>query len=149
MKFKNGFFLLAALTLTVSCSTTSYTPTSREMNDALMEITGQDGRSCVRVSDISGFGPLDDSTVSVSDKFRAHYLMVTSFRCTELGTSFHAAFKGAFTEFCGRRDSLYAGGQRCPVQSVFEFENRDAAFAAYDKAEEMIRAEREAEKGQE
>ena len=58
------------------------------------------------------------------------------------------AFKGAFSDFCGGgRDSVQAGEGRCPVQSVFEFENRKAAFAAHDKAEELI-AERRQVAGQ-
>lgn len=146
MKYRLTVPLLAVLSLVAACSSTAFAPNSNEMNAALAEITGQDGRSCLRVRDISGFGVLDDVTVSVSDKFRGHYLMVTMHRCPDMATSHAAAFKGAFTEFCGRRDSLYtARGGRCPVQSVYEFENRDAAFAAYDKAEEIIRGKREAE----
>ena len=136
---------LALLTFAMACSTTSFNPMPNEMNRALQEITGQDGRACVRVRDIAGFGALNDSTISVSDKFRGHYLMVTMHRCPNLEAAPAAAFAGAFTEFCGRRDSVYTrGGGRCPVQGVFEFENRDAAFAAIDRAEAMIRAQQKA-----
>ena len=67
-----------------ACSTTSYLPTSNEMNNALQEITGQDGRACVRVRDISGFGTINDTTLSVSGRFGGHYLMVTMHRCPNL-----------------------------------------------------------------
>lgn len=147
MNFKRIAIFLSVLPLAVACGTTAYQPSPQEMNTVLAELTGQDGRACVRVRDISGFGVINDSTVSVSDKFRGHYLMVTMHRCPNLATSSAAAFKGAFTEFCGRRDSLYtAAGGRCPVQSVYEFENRQAAFDAVDQAEAMIQGRRESDK---
>ena len=144
MNLKTIAFTFAVLPLAMACSSTAFTPTSNEMNTALTEISGQDGRACFRVRDISGFGTLNDTTVSVSDKFRGHYLLVTSHRCPELETSTRAAFKGAFTEFCGRRDALFSRGGRCPVRSVFTFENRQAAFDAYDRAKSQIRQQREA-----
>ncbi len=147
MPFRVFLILAIALLLLPACSSTSYTPTSQEMNQALQEITGTDGRACIRTRDISGYAPLNDTTVSVSDKFRGHYLMVTNFRCPAMETSMGAAFAGAFTEFCGRRDSMFSGGDRCPVQSIFVFENRDAAFEAFDQAQEQVRSRREAEEG--
>ena len=143
MNIKSVALLVVASLLAAACSSTSFSPTPVEMNDALKTITGQDGRACVRVQDISGYGTLDDTTVSVSDKFRRHYLMVTAHRCPAMETSPRAAFKGSFTEFCGQRDSLFSGGDRCLVRSIFEFENRDAAFDAHDQAEELIRSARE------
>ena len=148
MNFRTFFIFALSLPLLFACSSTSFSPSSTEMNQALQEVTGEDGRACVRSRDISGYGTLNDTTISVSDKFRGHYLMVTNYRCPAMETSPGAAFKGAFTEFCGRRDSLFAsGGQRCPVQSIFIFESRDAAFEAFDKAEELIKKQREADKG--
>ena len=138
---------IVSLVLTVlaiaGCSSTSYQPVPQEMIEALSETTGQNGRECMRVSDISGYGILNDSVLSVSSKFRKHYLLVTLFRCPEMEISSAALFKGSFTELCGGgRDSVIAGNRRCPVQGVFEFENREAAFAAYDRAIERIRADR-------
>ena len=132
--FKGSVFVF----LLAACSATSV-PTSSELSTTLMDITGQDGRACVRVQDISGYGVLNDSTVSVSSKFRRHYLMVTAYRCSEMQTAFGAAFKGSFTEFCGRRDSIVSGGQRCPIQAVFEFDDRESAFDAFDEAESRFR----------
>ena len=145
MKFKTFLVLILLLPLIQACGSTSFTPSSQEMNQALQEITGEDGRACIRTRDISGYATLNDTTVSVSDKFRGHALMVTSYRCPAMETSPGAAFQGAFTEFCGRRDSLFSGGSRCPVQSVFVFENRDAAFAAFDQAEGLVKQQREKE----
>lgn len=139
--------VLAAVLLS-ACASTGYTPTPLEMDSALQDITGQNGRACIRQRDISGFGTLSDSVVSVSDKFRGHFLLVTRHRCPGMESATAALFEGAFTEFCGRRDSIETRDGRCPIQSVFEFESRDAAFSAHDKAQEMIRLEREADENQ-
>jgi hypothetical protein len=147
MKLKSILFLAVALPLFAACSSTAYIPTPSEMNTALREITGQNGRACVRIRDIAGYGTLSDSVLSVSSKFRNHYVMVTLHRCPAIESGARLAFKGAFTDFCGGgRDSVHGGNGRCPVQSVFEFDDRDAAFAAHDQAEEMIRKQREAGK---
>ena len=142
MSYRRFAVLALLLPLLAACTSTSR-PTSQEMNQALQEITGTDGRTCIRTRDISGYAPLNDTTVSVSDKFRGHSLMVTSFRCPAMETGMGAAFAGAFTEFCGRRDAMFSGGDRCPVQSIFVFENRDAAFEAYDQAMELIEKRRD------
>ena len=142
---KNSLLVIlsfAALAVT-GCASTAYQPNPAEMNSALRQITGQDGRACVRQRDIDGFGALSDTVLSVSDKFRGHYLMITRFRCPELATSLGAAFSGRFIEFCGGRDSILAGGRSCPILSVFEFESREAAFEAMDAAEQKTGAKRE------
>lgn len=143
MKLKNILSLAVALPLFAACSSTTFVPTPSEMNTAMREITGQNGRACVRIRDIQGYGALSDSVISVSSNFRKQYIMVTMHRCPAIESGAHMAFKGAFTDFCGGgRDSVHAGDGRCPVQSVYEFDDRDAAFAAHDKAEEMIRKQR-------
>lgn len=134
---------LAALTVT-GCATTSYQPTPVEMNSALRAITGQDGRACIRQRDIDGYGALSDTVLSVSDKFRGHYLMVTRYSCPGMETSPRALFEGAFTEFCGQRDSITTRGGRCPILSVYTFANRDVAFEAHDQALEALRSRRDA-----
>ena len=40
-----------------------------------------------RQRDIDGFGALSDSVLSVSSKFRNHYLLVTLYRCPEMELS--------------------------------------------------------------
>ena len=134
---------ISLIALLSACASAGVNPSPREVNAALTEITDQNGRACVRQRDINGFAALSDSLVSVSDRTREHYLMVTRFRCPDMELAPVALFEGAFTEFCGQRDSITTRGGRCPVQSVFEFENRDAAFAALDQAEEMIARSRE------
>ena len=151
----NPFVLVASVVLfavsvpaMTGCSSSPYPPMPQEMIAALSETTGQNGRECMRVSDISGYGTVNDSVLSVSSKFRKHYLLVTLFRCPEMEVSSTALFKGSFTELCGGgRDAVIAGSRRCPVQGVFEFEDREAAFAAYDRAIERIRANQAADQG--
>jgi hypothetical protein len=133
---------LAALTI-AGCVTTAYRPTPVEMDSALREITGQDGRACIRQRDIAGFGALSDTVLSVSDKFRGQYLMITRYSCPGMEVASRALFEGAFTEFCGLRDSIATRDGRCPILSVFTFENRDVAFEAHDQALEAVRARRD------
>lgn len=144
MRFRKSAISVCVVLALGACATSGKAPPSpREIDAALAEITGQDSRSCVRQADISGYAALDDSVVSVSAKFRKHYLMVTMYRCPAMESTAHALFEGAFTEFCGGgRDSIATANGRCPIQSVYEFENRQEAFDVYDKAEEMARAAR-------
>jgi len=139
--------LTLAPILLAACSATPVEPLPREMLRELSAVTGQDGRACFRVDDIAGYGTLNDSVLSVSNKFRKHYLLVTMYRCPEMETSPRALFKGAFTEFCGGgRDFVLTGQRQCTVQGVFEFENRAAAFKAYDAAIDAFRAKHAAER---
>jgi hypothetical protein len=138
------FALSVLLALLAGCSAATVQPMPRDMLQALSTVTGQDGRACIRVDDIAGYGALNDSVLSVSNRFRKHFLLVTLYRCPEMETSSRALFKGAFTELCGGgRDAVVAGAQRCPVQGVFEFEDRQAAFEAYDAAIETLNAQRD------
>lgn len=138
--------LLPALIALAGCASPTYEPMPRDMFRTLSEITGQDGRECLRIDDIAGYGTLNDSVLSVSSKFRGHYLLVTLYRCPEMTTASTALFKGSFTEFCGGgRDAILTGQRRCPVQGVFQFENREDALSAYDGAIELTRAAHEGE----
>ena len=126
--------------LVAGCGTTpTKQPEPRAIDEALREVTGQNGRTCVYIRDIRGYGTLSDSVLSVSARQRKQYLMVTLYRCPSMQDNAGAAFWGAYTEFCGGgRDSVQAGARPCPVRSVFEFESRDDAFAAHDQALELI-----------
>ncbi len=144
MMFRKSAISLCVALLLGACATSGNAPPSpQEIDAALAEITGQNSRACVRQIDISGYAALNDSVVSVSAKFRKHYLMVTMYRCPAMESGAHALFEGAFTEFCGGgRDSIATAGGRCPIQSVYEFENRQEAFDAHDKAEARVEAAR-------
>lgn len=141
---KYGALSLSVAMLLGACATSGNAPPSPQgINAALAQITGQNGRACVRQTDISGYAALNDSVVSVSAKFRKHYLMVTMYRCPAMISTSHALFEGAFAEFCGGgRDSIATANGRCPIKAVYEFENRQEAFDAHDKAEEMVQAVR-------
>ena len=144
MRFTKSATALSVALVLGACATSGNAPPSpQEINAALVEITGQNGRSCVRQIDISGYAALNDSVVSVSAKFRKHYLMVTMYRCPAMESTAHALFEGAFTEFCGGgRDSIATADGRCPIQTVYEFENRQDAFDAHDEAEGRVEAAR-------
>lgn len=143
MRFSKIVLSLGAGLLCSSCTSTPvFTP--QEINSVLREITGQNGRACMYERNISGYATFNDSVISVSDKFRKHYLLVTTYRCPAMESSSAALFQGSFTEFCGGgRDWVITSQGRCPIQSVYEFENRDAAFDAYDKAEAIMQGAQE------
>lgn len=140
MKWKPLALLTCMAVLVAACnSTPTKQPEPREIDEALKQVTEQNGRDCLYVRDILGFGALSDSVLSVSGKFKKHYLMVTLYRCPSIQYGGGAAFWGAFSEFCGGgRNSVQSRDKPCPVKSVFSFESRDEAFAAHDKALEII-----------
>ncbi|NIP18078.1 MAG: hypothetical protein GWM87_07905, partial [Xanthomonadales bacterium] len=83
--------------------------------EMLAQVTEQDGRSCVRVDDIDGYAPLDDTMVSVSARGRKHYLMTTMFRCNSLRGTFRVGVSGRFSEVCGGgMGHLVTDEETCP-----------------------------------
>lgn len=105
------------------------------MSKALQEVTGQDGLACVRNSDIKGFGVLKRDVLSMNALGNEYYLATVRPGCTDLGTAAHAIFESRFGEVCGGgMHTLTTGGSQCQIQSVFEFENREQAFAAHEQA---------------
>lgn len=114
----------------------------------LKQDAGQNGRACVRQQDINGFGFLDDDVVSISTRGnRDYFLATTMFRCNSLSANFAVGFQGTFTEVCGGGSGkIITADESCPIRSVFEFESRQAAFDAYNKAKLKRSEMREAEK---
>lgn len=145
MSFSKVALSLGAGMLLYACvSTPVHTP--QQINAALKEVTGQNGRTCMYERDISGFAAFNDSVVSVSAKFRKHYLLVTTYRCPAMEASSVALFQGSFTEFCGGgRDWVITADGRCPIQSMYEFDDRQSAFDAYDQAEAIMQGAQKAE----
>lgn len=132
-RLKYGVIVMA-LASVVSCSSVQVDLPSY---DELLRVeTQQNGRACIRQHDIRGFGSLDDEVVSVSSNRKDHYYLVTTlFRCSSLQTSFTAGFKGGFSEFCGGgRDKILTSEESCPIKHIFEFNSREEAFSAFDKA---------------
>ena len=107
--------------------------------------TEQNGRACIRESDIRGYGVLDDSVVSIDARGRKeYYLLTTTYQCNSLMTSGSAAFVGGFSELCGGgRDNIFTGDDSCPIKSIFKFESRAQAFAAFDEANDVRNQMRE------
>lgn len=131
----------ALVVVLASCATTRDVP---RMGEMLRETTGQNGRACVRLSDIRGYGVLKDNVVSI-DGFRNYYLATVLPGCIDLQTSARAMFSGDFGEICGQTmDSIATRGDRCSINQVFEFENREEAFATYndvlERREELKRS---------
>ena len=129
------FFALLAMGLLAACAAQSERPTL-SFDEALQQVTGQDGKTCIRDYDIDGFGAINDSVVSVSGRGREHFLVTTRFRCNTLSTAFKVNFSGDFSEFCHGRDEIITREESCPVKHIYRFANREDAFAALDAAKE-------------
>ncbi|WP_024460550.1 DUF6491 family protein [Marinimicrobium sp. LS-A18] len=131
--------LLAALS---ACTTTGESVPS--FYDVLAETAGQNGRACVRHSDIRGYGVLDHDVISIDGR-RNYYLATVMPGCNALDTSPSALFEERFSEVCGGgMHKVYAGGDHCTIRQMYEFENREAAFEAHRNAVERYDALREA-----
>lgn len=131
--------LLAALS---ACTTTGESVPS--FYDVLAETSGQNGRACVRHSDIRGYGVLDHDVISIDGR-RSYYLATVMPGCNALDTSPSALFEERFSEVCGGgMHKVYAGGDHCTIRQMYEFENREAAFEAHRNAVERYDALREA-----
>lgn len=125
-----------AVVLASCASTGRDVPGVAEM---LRETTGQNGRACVRLDDIQSYGVLDDNVVSIN-AMRNYYIATVLPGCVDLQTSVRTLFRGDFGELCGQTmDSLATGGDRCTINQMFEFEDRDEAFDVYNE----VREERE------
>jgi hypothetical protein len=132
------FTLLGACLVCASCSTTHKQEVAPDVTDMLAEVTGQNGRACIKTYEVNGFGGIEDNLVSVSGKFRDHYLVTTLYRCQSLQGSPAIAFAGSFQEICGGgHGALKTGKESCPVKDIYVFPNREAAFAAVAAAREQ------------
>lgn len=134
--------LFIAMGLAACTSTVANLPSN---DDLLRELTQQDGRECIRESDISGFGSLSDDIINVNSRRKnEYYLMTTLHSCHSLDSSFQVAFVGKFAEFCaGGGDKIQTRDEACPVKGIYKFESREQAFEAYDIITEKRKALRE------
>ena len=143
MKYLQKIFAVSSIFCISACSSLVVNLPS---NDKLLqEYTEQDGRECIRDSNIRGFGVLDDDVISVESRLRGeYYLMTTIYRCHSLGFSAQVAFVGNFAEFCsGGGDKIHTGEEACPINSIFKFESRELAFEAYEAISEKKKSLRE------
>lgn len=115
----------------LSCAANQNVP---NYNELLGDVTGQNGRACVRTSDIDGYGVLSGDVISIDGGFN-YYLATVLPGCMDLNTSIAAMFSSDFGEVCGQSmDRMYTGGDQCTINRMYEFENRGEAFAAYNQA---------------
>lgn len=125
-----------------ACATSGSMPSFHKV---LADSVGENGRACIRHSDIRGYGVLDHDVVSIDGR-RNYYLATLMPGCNALGTSPSALFEQRFSEVCGGgRDKLYTGDDHCTIRQMFEFEDREAAFEAHRKAVETYDKLRESE----
>lgn len=121
----------------VGCSTGATKMDSLKIADVLSEQTGQKGRSCVRISDIKGYG-FDTNVVNIDGR-RNYYVATTVMRCHAADMAMAAVFDGPQGEVCGGGSSrIIAGGDECVIGRLFEFDNREQAMAAVAKARETM-----------
>ncbi len=141
--------VITAFTLS-ACTSNKPDQTVPRFSAVLSEVTGQNGRACVRISDIRSYGTRDRGRVITINARRKYYAATTLYRCSEIDFSHQALFDGNFHEICGNSTSyIIAGGERCPIHKVFEFENRESATDAINQAaekRESIKAAIKAEK---
>jgi predicted small secreted protein len=120
-----------------SCNTTGGRDTPR-LASLLGDTTGQNGRSCVKVSDIEGYGVLEDNVLSIESENDEHYLATVTPGCEDLPTTVRLQFSGDFGEICGQAmDEIIMGEDRCTINQLFEFDDRDDAMDAYHATLEL------------
>jgi len=120
-----------------ACSSNAQKEPVPKMSALLQQLTEQNGRACVRNSDIDGYGTAKNRVVTI-DGGRKYYLATTLHACHELDTSARALFKGDFGEVCGNSLSkIVAGKSYCSIGSMYVFDSRKEAFATLRKAREL------------
>lgn len=101
----------------------------------LEESTQQDGRACINTSSIRGWGNQDNRVVTINTS-RRYYVATLLYSCQGLNTASQALFDSRFSRVCGGSNNyIVTREERCPIQSIFEFDNRDEAFKAIEQAE--------------
>lgn len=115
------------------CATTDFP----SMSEMLRDTTEQDGRACVRESDIDGYGVLENDVISI-DGGQDYYLATVLPGCNNLATSIGLMFSDNFGEICGQRgDEVRTGRDTCQIHQVFEFDDREEAFEAFNDVMEV------------
>lgn len=134
---RNVFLILSVIALS-ACSNEKRVA-NNDLVNVLKAQTGQNGRECVRISDIDGFN-YEDSVLTIDGGLR-YYVGTTAFRCHEADASFRLHFTGPAGDFCGSPNSRIVGRHGdCPMGSLFEFKNRQEARAALDEAKAQVKS---------
>jgi len=127
--------LVSSMAIAIALSACSSNPSKKSVPDVstmLRQETGQNGRACIRQSEILGFGTPKHNVVSI-DGNRKYYIATVLPGCNSLDTAFAAAFKGGFGEVCGGTGKMQLRNEHCTIRDIFEFKNRDQAFATLNK----------------
>jgi hypothetical protein len=111
---------------------------SPKLGSLLGDTTGQNGRACVKVGDIEGYGILEDSVLSIEGEDGEHFLATVTPGCEDLPTTARLQFSGDFGEVCGQAmDEIVMEDNRCTINQLFEFDDRDDAMDAYHATLEL------------
>lgn len=120
---------IAALAAVLSGCATTNLPGMSEM---LRDTTDQNGRACVRESDIDGYGVLENDVISI-DGGQDYYLATVLPGCNNLATSIGLMFSNNFGEICGQSgDEVRTDRETCQIHQVFQFDDREEAFDAFN-----------------
>lgn len=134
MKLSPLLFLVPVISLFSACTTTGNNVPN--VSELLRDTTGQNGRACIRTSDIQGYGIQEDGVVNV-DSTKGYYIATLRPGCMDLYTSMGTIFSGDFNEICGGRiDKVITQSGECSINQIFEFKNRDEAMAGYERVVE-------------
>lgn len=129
MKVSTCFSVAAAAVLASSCAAAG--GDAHSIKKMLADTTGQNGRACIKKTDIRSFGVLKGDIVSI-DGTRHYYLATVFPGCTDLQTSMRAYFSSDFFEVCGgKNDKMVTESNQCTINRIYEFKNRDEAFSTY------------------
>ncbi|MDO3384423.1 DUF6491 family protein [Gilvimarinus sp. SDUM040013] len=138
MNYLSTAAIASALIVGLSSCATQDSKSSVNISTALLETTGQNGRACVRASDIQGFGVLKDDVLSIDAFGNEYYLATVMPGCTDLGLSARGMFEERFGDVCGGgMNRVKTGSSHCRIRHIFEFKTREQAFAAHDTALEF------------
>lgn len=129
--------LAAAAVFGLSACTNSDTERLPRVDKLLAEQTGQDGRACVRVNDIRGYA-VDGRLININAG-RDYYVATTLYQCNDLQMAPRALFDARrFPKACGGSSYIVTRNARCPIQQIFEFEDREQAFEAVKLAKQSL-----------
>lgn len=141
MKTITVSFLITIIMISACSSNTNLNVP--HLSQLLKEESGQNGRSCIRTSNIRGYAV--NSDILTIEAGRQYYLATTLYRCHELDFAAKAAFSSRFHQICGSSNAyVITSSGRCPIHQIFEFDDKTAAFAMLDKIEEKQQAMKEA-----
>jgi hypothetical protein len=137
---KTTICLIAIASLLLGCSQIgSQQQKLPSLTELIKTESQQNGRACVRTSDIRSYGTLKNNFFTIKSP-RKFYLGRTMPGCFDLDGSFSAAFDGDFSEVCGASfDRVITDNQACGIGELYEFNSRDEALLTYNNARDHLK----------